>query len=177
MSTGGRSRETEGSGGSTQRLSPKAGGPLRTPSEEAHICQIHRDRNRAHMDSRLAGTAVTAPRRPGRHPPRRARFVIQLNQALQFRDERNASFLIIWQHLQTPRPTYPFSALTCRINDILAGVPPTFILTPAVAGDLMGIRDQARWPGDIKLFPPSPTRESTIAQVTWPSHHHGLLGG
>ena len=104
--------------------------------------------------------------------------VIQLNQALQFATN-GTHLLIIWQHLETP-PTYiPILGSYMQVNDILAGVPSDIILTPAVAGDLMGIRDQAQMALVIlNNFPPSPAREATIAQVNLAiDTTTGLLGG
>ena len=104
--------------------------------------------------------------------------VIQLNQALQFATN-GTHLLIIWQHLETP-PTYiPILGSYMQVNDILAGVPSDIILTPAVAGDLMGIRDQAQMALVIlNTFAPNPVREATIAQVNLAiDSTTGLLGG
>ena len=104
--------------------------------------------------------------------------VIQLNQALQFATN-GTHLLIIWQRLEAP-PTYiPILGAYMQVNDILAGVPSDVLLTPAVAGDLMGIRDQAQMALVILInFPSSPLRGSTIAQVNLAiDTTTGLLGG
>jgi len=104
--------------------------------------------------------------------------VIQLNQALQFATN-GTHLLIIWQHLETP-PTYiPILGSYMQVNDVLAGVPSDIILTPAVAGDLMAIRDQAQMAVVIlNTLLPSPLREATIAQVNLAiDTTTGLLGG